>query len=408
MFPNTHSFLTSVGAVGVIVIAFLLVTNPHLVGFEPVASTSGTGMGIPEIKADRVIATPIEVISSTTPEKAVSTYKTPPSKQATNAVKTLKKEARPTPKESVEVRSDSEVVRVQNPYSFPPKTFQTVNEETRSALVNILCGARSGSLRPVSASGVIIDPRGVILTNAHVAQYFLLASDARVDLSCVIRSGSPARPHWTAEVLYMPPIWVKEHANDLNTTRPLGTGEHDYALLRVNGVLAGYQPPTPPAGGFPYLSIDIREAIGFVNDPVLAASYPAEFIGGIATQLDFYPASSVTTIKDLLTFETKSVDVLSIGGVIEAQSGSSGGALVNAWGRLIGIITTTSEGTTTAQRDLRSITLSYINRDLYAQSGIELSTILGGDIVAQASYFNKTEAPALIQFLIDQISHSQN
>ena len=132
-------------------------------------------------------------------------------------------------------------------------------------------------------------------------------------------------------------------------------------------------------------------------------SYPAEFLGA-AAQFNLYPAASVTTVGQLMTFFERSIDMLSLGGIVEAQSGSSGGAVINAWGRLIGVITTTSEGATTAERDLRAITLSYIDRDLVAQSGFDLAFILGGDISAQAADFKAHEAPALNRLLIDQIS----
>ena len=58
---------------------------------------------------------------------------------------------------------------------------------------------------------------------------------------------------------------------------------------------------------------------------------------------------------------------------------------MNPWGRLIGLITTTSEASTTAARDLRAITLSYINTDLQAQSGADLDAILQGDLARRAA-----------------------
>jgi len=401
MSPNFRLFLSGAGIIGILILALFLIPKIPSDILEPTTQTASNASVTGIAPEDTLIIAPAEFPASSTPKNAeVAADEATTSEQAKSLPATTKKEPEPEPKEDVKVQGDSDVMRVQNPYSSPPLPFSRVNEEARAALVNILCGARNGSLRPVSGSGVIIDPRGVILTNSHVAQYVLLASDPQVDLSCVIRSGSPARPHWSAEVLYIPTIWVKEHANDINTTRPLGTGEHDYALLRINGALINSQLPH----SFPYLSPDTRDAIGFVDDQVLVASYPAEFIGGITTQLDLYPASSITTIKSLLTFANKTVDLLSIGGVIEAQSGSSGGALVNEWGRLIGIISTTSEGTTTAQRDLRAITLSYINRDILAQNGSDLPTILEGDVIAQAHDFNETEAPELIRILIEHIS----
>ena len=52
-------------------------------------------------------------------------------------------------------------------------SFSKINEVTRDAIVNIFCTTKSGgSFKPITGSGVVIDKRGIILTNAHVAQYF--------------------------------------------------------------------------------------------------------------------------------------------------------------------------------------------------------------------------------------------
>ena len=287
-----------------------------------------------------------------------------------------------------------EITRIKNPYTTPPLPFDDVNVAARAALVNILCVPHGGaSLQPISGSGVIIDSRGVILTNAHVAQYVLLSESSRTNLSCVIRAGSPATAQWAAEVLYIPPVWVGAHAAEINTDHPMGTGEHDYALLRITGSLTNA--PLPAA--FPALAPDTREVIGFLGDPVLGAAYPAEFLGGLQAHNNLHAVSSVSTIDQLLTFGSDTVDMVSIGGVIEAQSGSSGGAVVNAWSRLIGLITTTSEGATTAERTLRATTMSYINRDIKAQTGLDLAAYLHGDLAAREADFNDRIAPDLME-----------
>jgi len=389
MSPRTQSFLAIIGAVGITAVAVLILTQ-----------------SIPwDVSLPQTEDAPSDLVKTTTdtPQTAsaqASVATTSETQTVNSKVKSEPINKEEIPAESATTSDTLEAKRIKNPYPFPPKTFLAVNEETRPALVNILCSARAGSLRPISASGVIIDPRGVILTNAHVAQYVLLASDRKIDLSCVIRVGSPARARFIPEILYIPPAWVREHAQELNTSRPLGTGAHDYALLRITGTTDG----TPVPAIFPYLPLDVRENIGFTDDIVLVASYPAEFIGGMTAQLNLYPVSSVTAIKGLLTFsEEGTVDIVSLGGIIGAQSGSSGGAIVNGWGRLIGLISTTSEGKTTAERDLRAITLSYISRDISVQSGLDLQTILGGNVEAEASAFNASEAPALLELLIDQI-----
>lgn len=296
------------------------------------------------------------------------------------------------------------VTRLESPYAEAPLPFTSVNDRARAATVNILCTTSGGLLRPISGSGIFIDPRGVILTNAHVAQYVLLAESGRSDLICTVRTGSPAVAHWVPRVMFVPPVWVQAHAHEIIADNVTGTGEHDYALLVVAGSLNGEVRPA----AFPYLSPDTREAIGFVGDRIIASSYPAEFLGGLATESNLYAASSITHIQKLMTFSTTSIDVISIGGVISAQSGSSGGAVVNAWGRLIGLISTMSNGVTTSDRDLRAVTLSYINRDLKAQSGTDLDSVLKTvDPIAAAKAFAREIAPQLTDLLIKEATKAR-
>ena len=393
MSPRLHTLLVYIGAIGVVgaLLALLAVSPPFQTTVPPseIAQTAN----VAALEPAGIPGTPT---ASTSPEEATREPILPASEPLTE------ERIEPSPPPSIAAEgTGGTIVRVENPYPFAPESFMAINERTRAALVNILCTAGSGSLNPTSGSGIIIDPRGVILTNAHVAQYVLLAQSERVNLSCTIRSGAPARALWNAEVLYIPPIWIKEHAPEITTSRPTGTGEHDYALLRITGPAS---PEVQTKNDFPFLPVDTRNGIGFLSDLVLAASYPAEFIGSLVAQHDLYPVSSITPIQELLTFIDGSVDIFSLRGVLEAQSGSSGGPVVNAWGHVIGIITTTSAGETTAERDLHALTLSYIDRDIAAQAGHGLSPILGSDVAALAAQFNQQQASALVQLLIDQIA----
>ncbi len=307
-----------------------------------------------------------------------------------------------TAEEKIDDSVVGQVARIQNPYSFPRLSPADLNTNTRNVLVNIFCSS-SGSISPVSGSGVIIDSRGVVLTNAHVAQYVLLSENPAINLACTLRTGSPAKDTWKARVLYIPPIWVTEHVAELNTSHPQGTGEHDYALLLIMGTSDG----SPPPSQFPYLPYDAREAVGFAGDEVLVASYPAEFIKGLATINNLYAASSFTTVNKLLTFKTGSVDAISLHGVIGAQGGSSGGAVVNLWGRLIGLITTTSDEATTAARNLNALSLTYISRDLEIQTGDDLATVLEGDLAAKKQTFDTNVLPALMNQYVARIKAPQ-
>ncbi len=189
---------------------------------------------------------------------------------------------------------------------------------------------------------------------------------------------------------------MNKHASEIRSEHALGTGEHDYALLSIAGSIDG----TPVPDALPYLPVDTREGIAFAGDPVLISSYPVEFLGPLAATDNLYAVSSPTTVRKMLTFSSDLVDAISLGGVISAQSGSSGGAVTNPWGYMVGIIVTMSEGTTTEERDLRAISLSYIDRDLKAQLGIDLKTILEVDPSIRTADFSKNGAPKLINLLL--------
>ncbi|OGG58513.1 hypothetical protein A2765_02160 [Candidatus Kaiserbacteria bacterium RIFCSPHIGHO2_01_FULL_56_24] len=378
-----RALLKFIGICAIAIIAVLLFTGttntPSLsykkIDTSPLSQTAAT---VPAFDAAATTSAPVQAVKATTTPKKTKKAAAP------LAPSTPPSQAAPVP---------------ENPYPFPPVAQDALNTQARSALVNILCKTTGGMLRPISGSGVIIDPRGVILTNAHVAQYVLLASSQHVNLSCFVRTGSPASGTWTASLIYMPSQWVAEHAADIKKTRPLGTGEYDFALLLITGTGG----TTPLPSSFPYLPVETR-GISRAGDPALLAAYPAEFSGGNATQNALDASSAITTIKQLLTFKENTIDLISLGGVVLAQSGSSGGAVVNAWGRLVGIISTTSEGATTAERDLRAITLSYVNRALEAETGQSLHELLTKDVAVESVTFMQTKAPALANLIIDQLS----
>lgn len=285
------------------------------------------------------------------------------------------------------------------PLVDPEKPIETLYDETEKALVNILCTPVGSQLSPISGSGIIIDPRGIILTNAHVAQFVLLAASDKVNLSCVIRTGSPAQTIWTADILYMPSSWVDEHAKDIRNPHPLGTGENDYALLLITRSVSGASLPA----AFPFVSTRLDTAI-IKGEPAFLAGYPAEFSGDTGTQDALKATFTLTNVKQLLTFGKSTIDVISFGGVVLAQSGSSGGAAIDSRGRLMGILSTTSEGETTADRNLRAITLSYIEGDLTSDIGAGLESLLLGDVYSFSRAWNTSRAPLLQAAILSFLS----
>ncbi len=288
------------------------------------------------------------------------------------------------------------------PDSLPTFSTEQLNTLARGALVNILCTTLSGgSFNPISGSGVVVDSRGVILTNAHVAQYFLLRDYPTTNsIDCVVRTGSPAQPRYRAELLYLPPTWVVANAAQIKKDTPTGTGEFDYAFLRITG-------STNPQGTIPssFAALPMESGDPYVQQRILLAAYPAGFLGGIAISLNLYPTSALATVGDVYTFggETN-IDLFSLGGTVVAQTGSSGGAAVSAQGKLIGLIATEVPGATTAERDLRAITMAHIDRSLRAAGQGGILTLLSRDVVQFAAEFNAATAPIETRLLLDALT----
>jgi hypothetical protein len=331
-------------------------------------------------------STPVVTAATTTPEKPKTETPKPP-----------------VPKPATEPTITSIVEAVTAPIGEPQATSTlSLNERVRAAVVNILCITQSGGpLNSISGSGVIVDPRGIIITNAHVAQYFLLKNYPVPNfVECTIRTGNPAEPKYKAELVFMPTAWITKNAGKINEEKPMGNGEHDYAFLRITGTVHS-NIPMPAA--FPYLQISIDPPA--LGDKSLIAGYPAGFLGGISVQKELYQASSLATVGELYTFETSTIDLFSIGGSIVAQQGSSGGAAADEYGILTGIIVTSTEAAETSARDLRALATSYIVRDFQIQSGTALGAFLSRDLAIEAAKFAGNVAPGLTATLINAIEH---
>ena len=280
---------------------------------------------------------------------------------------------------------------------------EQLNSQTRPSVVNILCTTRAGgSFAPISGSGIVIDSRGVILTNAHVAQYFLLRDyGSPGNIQCVVRTGSPAAPMYTAELLYLPPSWVNANAAQIISQQAIGTGENDFAFLRITGTVSSsvIQPASYPA-------LAMSSAEPSVGTQVLLAAYPAGLLGGNTIQTNLYASSAVSSVQDLYTFnDPKKVDLVALGGTVVAQSGSSGGAVVSAEsGKLIGLIATESQGTTTSSRILNAITIAYINRSLMSLGLGGITGLLSANLQQQSLDFASETAPGEIKTLSDVLN----
>src|SRR5581483_11049927 len=263
--------------------------------FQPIRVTQNTA----PVATTTFQATTTISIATTTPQTKIKQI-------AKKIVKNKLPVSRPLPT----VQTPSAITQTP-PQPVPPPDFGTINASARPAIVNIFCTANGDTLDPISGTGVIIDPQGIILTNAHVAEYLLLKNYREPNfIQCVVRTGSPAINTYNADLLYISPQWVRDNVGVITSQNPTGTGENDFAFLRITSTVSG-----APISSVPYIPPHIAENIT-VNEPVVLISYPAGFLGGISIAEDLSASSAVTTIQDVFTFGQSTIDVISVGGTI--------------------------------------------------------------------------------------------
>lgn len=256
-----------------------------------------------------------------------------------------------------------------------PQVPTSALEKLAAASVNILCTGNGGEVRGMSGSGVLVSQDGVIMTVAHVAQYYLLLDHPSPgSVVCQVRTGSPARATYIARPLYVSEQWIKDNPSTLLTQAPKGSGEGDFAFLKVSGSVAGHTTTT-----FPYVVLG-------TSDPkkgatVHIAAYPAQTLSGSEVRMSLPMTTATTNVIDRFTFKTNQVDVVSLAGNQAAQTGSSGGGVVNESGELIGMITTSSTEGPYASRRLHAITTNYIRRSFKEQTGSSLDSFLSSSRV---------------------------
>ncbi|MDD5356789.1 MAG: trypsin-like peptidase domain-containing protein [Candidatus Pacebacteria bacterium] len=253
--------------------------------------------------------------------------------------------------------------------------WDLTNAKIAPAVVNIFCTLQTRNIiRTSTGSGVVIDPRGVILTNAHIAQYLLLADTAtNPKTDCAIRNGNPAKGNAFAKLLYISPAWINAHGGDLLNPSPVGTGEHDYALLMSN------------TRSFAPLAHENTEP----GEDTILAGYPSPFTS-LSSRDNLNFLSVLTQTEKTQGFRGNGDDLLYFGGSLLAERGSSGGPVINEDGKVLGILVTATPGITVASRESRAISASYIQKDFREENGTSIQEFLSGDLnSARINFMNQ-------------------
>jgi hypothetical protein len=258
-------------------------------------------------------------------------------------------------------------------------SLDVVSATLRSALVNIICFAPAGGqIHSISGSGIIIDSKGIILTNAHIAQYLLLT---KKDIDCSIRTGSPAVAAYEASLIYISPAWIHANATILTQSNPTGTGEYDFALLGITKSTTAAALPSV----FPFIPLAYSPPSS--GSQVVIASYGAQFLESSQILSSLYPTIVFGSIKNIFTFALNSIDVLALGGSAAAQEGSSGGGVADISGKLIGTITTSTIEGSTDTRNVDAISASYIRSQYAREMSSSLDTLLSQSISSSVADF---------------------
>ncbi len=283
-----------------------------------------------------------------------------------------------------------------------------VQQLIKDALVNIYCQYKTDKyIRTTTGTGFFINSKGVILTNAHVAQFLLLedTEDVVNDVDCVIRSGDPAIPQYKAELLYISPTWIFQNAQVIAEEMPRGTGERDYALLYISKSLNNEPLPTD----FRIIPTDTNLlSRGTEGSSVVTAGYPAGALMRNGADAKLFPIVASSTVSMLYTFGSNYADIFSITETPVGEQGASGGPIVTADAHTaIGLIVTKGDEQTEGAHSLRALTLSYVDRTIIEETGFSLTQNMQGDVAYRGSIFKQAMVPFLAGILEDTLENAE-
>lgn len=251
-------------------------------------------------------------------------------------------------------QSLNNLLKNQAPTPPPPAPTRLSQQELYNKalerVVNFFC--QQGNQVRV-ASGILISPKGHILTNAHVTQ------DFDNNFECLIRQGSPARNLGYAKIVFYPQAFEK-------ATSKTQEAENDAAIWLLT------RPPgeNPLPQTFPFYDIDTNY-LPALNQPLVTFSYAAELLGyeTVLKSLNLLFAETIVTEFD------KDIIISATG--LSSQVGSSGGALVDVYAnKFAGLIFAVSKEEQINQRKLLSLTPASIERIFQTETGQSLQDFL--------------------------------
>lgn len=230
-------------------------------------------------------------------------------------------------------------------------TDQEIYTRYANAVVQVFC---ANDQTVFSASGIIVNERGLVLTNAHVADIVKKVGEA----NCQARHGNPADPFAGLIVLYEPDTTLKIAGTQVS--------QRDFAFLKLTNATA------------PFAFAPIELADMPQGTTLLTLGYPSEFLQSIAASSNSNLVFSTLTVGDIgdIDGDTSTAEAYIFHGGLALQEGSSGTALFTRSGKIAGLFFATTKAATTAERDGFALMTSYIDRIMRLETGKGLTDFI--------------------------------
>ncbi|OGF51900.1 hypothetical protein A2739_01420 [Candidatus Giovannonibacteria bacterium RIFCSPHIGHO2_01_FULL_43_100] len=249
-----------------------------------------------------------------------------------------------------------------SPTATPPPAVKSADiyNKALGAVLNVFCLDRKANTY-IFGSASIIQSKGYILTNGHLAMHF---KDPNTE--CLLRKGSPARNFARAKVVWLP-----------DQTPKIGVSEipkNDGAILKITELSDG----SPLPENFEYFDVN-KNYVPKIGEKLYSLNYPSEFLGAEIALTNMNLVFTIGAVDSFLTVDDNAADAegVYLKGELSAQHGSSGGIFLDVQkGDIVGLFVGLTEGKTTTDRMQFMFMSSYINRILIEEKGMGIAEYL--------------------------------
>lgn len=254
------------------------------------------------------------------------------------------------------------------PAVLPPKAVSSdeVYAEYHPAVLNIWC---EGDTAITTGTATIIDPSGILITNAHVVK------DVKDASRCVLRSWNPFENIAKFKILYIPP------QDDLIPGTSFA--KNDFSFIKITE-------PILNKGQTVWPFVKFNTNIPSPKEQLFVFGYSTEFVGFDIAVRGIPLLFSDTEVEQVLSFDAdlKRAELLLVKGSISSQGGSSGGPLVNNNKDFVAMYSFVTKGSTTSERRGIAVLVNYVDRALNRDFGFGLKEFLHNNTASSSNIQN--------------------